>query len=157
MASTPDLAHRILERRAFHLIFNPAHYSCFLQYYKVADGPERFPAREPARPGPAFDGDDEEYKIEKILDHDNRGKRKYLDHWLGWPTSDDQWIAEEDLHAPDLLTAYLTSITPPPPPKSNPKKGGVQRRGLSNGTSVRNISYLVTKPLICICDLSHGS
>jgi hypothetical protein len=111
-----------------------------------------FPAREPARPGPAFDDDEEEYEIEKILDHKEvRGKRQYLVHWLGYPTSDDQWVDAEDLHVPEILQWYLDSINaalqqssqhapqrpaqrrPPRPslqnrdtPKPKPEKGGVQ-------------------------------
>jgi hypothetical protein len=70
-----------------------------------------FPAREPSCPGHAFEDDDEEYEIEKILDHlDERGKQKYLVHWLGYSTSDDQSIDGEDLHAPELLAPYLTSV-----------------------------------------------
>ena len=57
----------------------------------IPNDPELFPAREPARPGPAFKDKKEKYKIEKILDHkDTRGKRKYLVHWLGYSTADDQ-------------------------------------------------------------------
>jgi hypothetical protein len=102
----------------------------------VPNDPEMFPAREPSRPGPAFDDDDEEYEIEKILDHqvNARGKRKFLVHWVGWPTSDDQWIEEEDLHAPDLLAPYLATILPPPPPRFKAKKGGVQGRNATRGS-----------------------
>jgi hypothetical protein len=106
----------------------------------VPNDPELFPKREPARPGPAFPDDEDEYEVEKILDHkDVRGKRQYLVHWLGYPTSDDQWVDADDLHAPKILRPYLDSINaapqrPPPrpspqnrdPPKSKPEKGGVQ-------------------------------
>jgi uncharacterized protein YuzE len=122
----------------------------------VPNDPELFPEREPARPGPAFPDDEDEYEIEKILDHkDVRGKRRYLVHWLGYPTSDDQWVDANDIHAPEILQPYLDSINaapqrplqrplqrsphcapqrPPPrpspqnrdPPKSKPEKGGVQ-------------------------------
>jgi len=113
----------------------------------VPNDPESFPAREPARPGPAFDDDEEEYEIEKILDHKEvRGKRRYLVHWLGYPTSDDQWVNADDLHAPEILQLYLNSLNAaprrppehaprPPPrpspqnrdtPKSKPEKGWVQ-------------------------------
>jgi hypothetical protein len=91
---------------------------------EVANNPELFPNREPARPGPAYDDDDEEYEIEKILDHkDTRHGREYLVHWLGWPTSDDQWIPEADLHAPDLLAEYNALIATP---HSGSEEGGVQ-------------------------------
>ena len=70
----------------------------------IPSDPELLPAREPARPGPAFEDDEEEYEIEKVLDHkDTRGKRKYLVHWLGYPIADDQWVDTDDLHAPEAL------------------------------------------------------
>jgi hypothetical protein len=58
----------------------------------IANDPEKFPSREPSCPGPAFEDDDDEYEIEKILDHkvDARRKRKFLVYWLGRPTSDYQ-------------------------------------------------------------------
>jgi hypothetical protein len=100
----------------------------------IANDAEKFPGREPSRPGPAFDDDDEEYEIEKILDHkDVRGRRKYLVHWLGYPASDDQWVDADDLHAPELLDPYLAAINaePPPPRRTrmqSSRKGGVQGR-----------------------------
>ena len=86
---------------------------------------ELFPKREPARPGPAFPDDEDEYEIERILDHkDVRGKRRYLVHWLGYPTSDDQWVDANDIHAPEILQPYLDSIneTPQRPPQRPPQR-----------------------------------
>jgi hypothetical protein len=84
---------------------------------EVANDPELFPNREPPRPGPAYEEMDDEYEVEKILDHqDTRQGRKYLIHWLGYPKSDDQWIPEADLHAPALLAEY----------EANLEEGGVQ-------------------------------
>ena len=72
--------------------------------------PTKFPNREPSRPNPVFP-DEDEYEIEMILDHrDHRGQREYLVHWVGYPKSDDSWIKEKDLHAPDLLKEYQTAI-----------------------------------------------
>jgi len=90
----------------------------------ITNKPELFPNWEPPWPGLAYDDSEDEYEIEKILDHQNtRSGRRYLVHWLGYPQSDDQWIAEMDLHAPDLLAEYLVSIKPQP---LNQKEGGVQ-------------------------------
>jgi len=72
--------------------------------------PTRFPNREPLRPDPTFPNE-EEYKIETILDHRNiRGRREYLVHLLGYSNSDDSWVKEKDLHAANLLEEYLTAI-----------------------------------------------
>jgi len=56
--------------------------------------PERFPAREPPRPGPVFandDGNGDNYEVEYIRDHrDMAHGREYYIHWKGWPSSDDE-------------------------------------------------------------------
>jgi hypothetical protein len=71
----------------------------------IPNDPELFPIREPVRPGPIFEDDEEEYEIEKILDHEDtaRGKRKYLVYWLGYPIADDQWVDTDNLNAPETL------------------------------------------------------
>ena len=63
------------------------------------------------RPPPIIDNE-EEYKIENILDarHHGRGRKlQYLVHWKGYPHSDDSWIDHKDLHASDLLKEFYTS------------------------------------------------
>ena len=78
----------------------------------IPNDPNRFPTREPPRPGPVFenpDGDD--YEVEYIRDHrDTAHGRKYYIHWKGWPTSDDEWIYEDHMDSPDLIVEYLSSI-----------------------------------------------
>jgi hypothetical protein len=71
----------------------------------IPNDPELFPAWESIRPGPAFEDDEEEYEIEKILDHKDtaRGKRKYLVYWLEYPTADDQWVDADNLNTPETL------------------------------------------------------
>ena len=47
-----------------------------------------------------------EYKVEKILDKrscDQGHKMKYLIKWKGYPTSDNSWVKEEDIHMPELI------------------------------------------------------
>jgi hypothetical protein len=55
-------------------------FHTYLLKITIPNDPELFPARESTRPGPTFEDDEEEYEIEKILDHKDtaRGKRKYL-------------------------------------------------------------------------------
>ena len=69
----------------------------------------RRPDDEPAavREGD-IEGDDEEWEIEEILDHQRkRGKDMYLVKWLGWSTAYNQWLDEGELgHAERLLTEF---------------------------------------------------
>jgi Chromo (CHRromatin Organisation MOdifier) domain len=59
-------------------------------------------------PPPIIDNE-EEYEIESILKvrkkkHSNQ--KEYLMHWRGYPHSDDSWVSQKDLHAPDLLKEF---------------------------------------------------
>jgi len=108
--------------------FHPVFHARLLKP-AVSSDPTQFPNREPPRPGPAFPEDDErdeEYEIERILKHRDDNGREYLVHWLGWPHSDDSWVKEEDLHAPDLLAAYLAELEAEEPPPLHRTRG---RRG----------------------------
>ena len=65
------------------------------------------------RPPPDVIQGEEEYEVEYIRDERRRGqgkKREYLVHWMGYPASDDSWVAEEDLNAPELLKSYRTAV-----------------------------------------------
>ena len=64
------------------------------------------------RPPPDVIQGEEEYEVEYIRDERHRGrgrKREYLVHWTGYPASDDSWVAEEDLNAPELVKSYRTA------------------------------------------------
>ena len=55
---------------------------------------------------------EEEYEVESIInDRYNRQKRKcqYLVKWKGYPHSENSWVDQKDLHAPELLAEYQTS------------------------------------------------
>ena len=50
-----------------------------------------------------------EYKVEKVLDKKTQGKghkAQYLIKWKGYPTSDNSWEKEEDVHMPELITEF---------------------------------------------------
>ena len=74
---------------------------------------ERFLMREPTRSGPVFennDGGGDNYEVEYIRDHRDMAQgREYYIHWKGWPSSDDEWIHEDDMDSPDLIAEYLSS------------------------------------------------
>ena len=61
--------------------------------------------------------DREEYEIEAILDHKKvRNSTHYLVKWLGWPSSDNSWVKENDIiEAGDLLHEYRTKTSAPDP------------------------------------------
>ncbi len=65
-------------------------------------------------PPPVIDQGEEEYKIESItLDRrfGRNQKKQYLIHWKGYPSSNDSWVDQEDLHAPEILQEYLATST----------------------------------------------
>jgi chromobox protein 1 len=106
------------------------------------DVPDQIPARgkvskkakqpEP-EPEPGEDEEDEEggdeYRVEKILDHQWNAKTKEFEYqvkWLGYEDADDlTWEPEDHLeNSKEILNAYLKSIGgPPQPPRSGKKKG----------------------------------
>ena len=61
------------------------------------------------RPPPDLIDGEEEYKIEKILDAQQRGqgcKLHYLIKWKGYPTSDNSWEPASNVHAKDLIRDF---------------------------------------------------
>ncbi len=62
-------------------------------------------------PPPVLVDGNEEYEVEKILQHrKRRGRRQYLVKWVGFPDTENSWVCERDLHAPDLLRNYLERV-----------------------------------------------
>ncbi len=65
--------------------------------------------RESPKPSPLelTDGT-QEYEVEKILKkRSRRGRTRYFVHWKGYPDSENSWIPEKNLHAPDLLSEFM--------------------------------------------------
>ena len=51
-------------------------------------------------PPPDLVGEEEQYKVEQVLDEHNYGRRKkkqYLVKWKGYPDSDNQWLDAKDM------------------------------------------------------------
>jgi Chromo (CHRromatin Organisation MOdifier) domain/Integrase p58, C-terminal domain len=62
----------------------------------------------PQPPPELIDGE-EEYEVESIITHRNKGrtrKKQFLVKWLGYPASENSWVDEKDLHTPELLEEY---------------------------------------------------
>ena len=52
---------------------------------------------------------EEEYEIESIIKSRRKGcghKLQYLVHWKGYPSADDSWVDEKDVHTPELLETF---------------------------------------------------
>jgi hypothetical protein len=76
------------------------------------------------RPPPDLVDGEEEYEVEKILDARPQGrgrKMHYLVKWKGYPTSDNSWEPEENVHAEELIKEFH---------KRNPKHGNTKKRKL---------------------------
>ena len=62
----------------------------------------------PQPPPELIDGQ-EEYEVEEIITecfNKCTWKRQYLVKWPGYPASDNSWVNETDLNAPELLDEY---------------------------------------------------
>ena len=60
-------------------------------------------------PPPDLINREEEYKVEQILDSCQFGqghKVQYLVKWKGYPSSDNQWVNWDDMHADEALKEF---------------------------------------------------
>jgi hypothetical protein len=66
-----------------------------------------------SQPPPELIDGEEEYEVEDIIKHRTKGRRhtrrQYLVKWKGYPSSENSWVDESDLHAPELLQEYTNS------------------------------------------------
>jgi hypothetical protein len=63
-----------------------------------------------SQPPPELIDGEEEYVVEEIInDRTHRRKKQYLVRWKDYPPSEDSWVDEKDLHAPELLADYQRS------------------------------------------------
>ncbi len=61
------------------------------------------------RPAPDLVDNEEEYKVEKVLDSrlfGRRRKKQYLIKWKGYPDSDNEWVDKKDIHAPEAIREF---------------------------------------------------
>jgi len=69
-----------------------------------------------SRPAPDLVDNEEEYKVEMILDTRQFGKRRkkqYLIKWKGYLDSDNEWVDQKDVHAPEAIREFENSRTAP--------------------------------------------
>jgi hypothetical protein len=116
-------------------IHNMFHVSRLKPYY-VDDG--QFPGRAQInRPPPELVDGEEEYIVERILDHRVRrhgraSRIEYLVKWLGYTDSDNQWVTSGDVHAAELVDEYQTrrgmtsasaaELSAPPAPRRSSRR-----------------------------------
>ena len=61
------------------------------------------------RPPPDLVDGEEEYEVEKIIDMKQMGRGRktyYLVKWKGYPTSDNSWEPQENIHADELIKEF---------------------------------------------------
>jgi hypothetical protein len=64
-----------------------------------------------SQPPPELIDGDKEYEVEEIITHCTyKCKKQYLVKWVGYPASENSWVFEADLHAPELLADYQCSL-----------------------------------------------
>jgi len=65
-----------------------------------------------SRPPPDLVDNQEEYKVEKILDSRKYGRGhalQYLVKWKGYLDSDNEWVSHKDMHAPEVIREFKNS------------------------------------------------
>ena len=66
-----------------------------------------------AQPPPDLIGEEEQYKVERVLDECNYGrwkKKQYLVKWKGYPDLDNQWLDAKDMeNAQELIAEFHNS------------------------------------------------
>jgi len=85
-------------------IHNVFHASLLLPYKETTAHSPNF-----ERPPPDLIEDAEEYKVESIVNHRHYGRGhhlQYLIKWKGYPSSDNTWEPEENVHAENLMKEY---------------------------------------------------
>src|SRR5258707_8117503 len=62
---------------------------------------------QPPQPSPVTVNDQEEYKVEEILDSRFRwGKLWYLVKFVGWSNSDNMWLPLTEVHTPAVVEEF---------------------------------------------------
>src|SRR5260370_26811640 len=62
-----------------------------------------------SRPSPDLIEGEEEYEVEKVINHRHTGRARtlqYLIKWKGYPEADNTWEPADQVHAPHLVKAY---------------------------------------------------
>ena len=84
------------------------------------------------RPPPEIIEGEPKWEVEKIINsrlHGRHKKLQFLVRWKGFPPSEDSWVLESDLSAPDLIEDFYAthSHTPRPMLSKRPKRRMIRR------------------------------
>ena len=85
-------------------IHNMFHASLLSPYQETAANGPNF-----SRPPPDLIDGEEEYKVERIVNHRRHGwarRLQYLIKWKGYPESDNTWEPANQVHASELIKLY---------------------------------------------------
>lgn len=105
----PFRIRRRIGTQAYHLWLPPTYQIHPVFHVSLLEPYQRRPgdAAIPEYPIPDLIDDDEIGDVEAILGkRKSKGVTEYLIRWVGYPEDYDQWIAEEDVHAEDLVNAF---------------------------------------------------
>ncbi len=100
---------------AYHLELSPNwrihdvfHASLLMPYHEMhAYGPNF------TQPPPDLINGEDKYEIEQIVTHQQFGRSKklqYLIKWKGYPKSDNTWEPADQVHAPQLIKHYQSTV-----------------------------------------------
>jgi len=85
-------------------IHNVFHVDLLIPHHET----EAYGVTYPQPPPELIDGE-EEYEVEEIIDdryNCRKRKKQYLVKWVGYPPSENSWVDQADLHAPELEKEY---------------------------------------------------
>ena len=103
MKEISPVAYQLTLPRAWtiHSIF---HSSLLMPYKETCEHGAQFQCLPPE-----LIDNEEEYKVEQIINHRHYGKccqLQYLIHWKGYSAVDDTWEPTDQVHADDLVRSY---------------------------------------------------
>ena len=103
MKEISPVAYQLTLPRAW-TIHNVFHSLLLTHYKETRESGAQF-----QRPPPELIGNEEEYKVEQIINHRHYGKchqLQYLIRWKGYSASDDTWEPADQVHADELVRSY---------------------------------------------------
>ena len=105
MKEISSVAYQLALPRAW-TIHNVFHSSLLMPYKETHEHGAQF-----QRPPPELVGNEEEYKVEQIINHQHYGRccqLQYLIHWKGYSAADDTWEPTDQVHTNALVKSYHT-------------------------------------------------
>ena len=99
------VAYQLALPRAW-MIHNVFHSSLLTHYKETCESGAQF-----QHPPPELVGNEEEYKVEQIINHHHYGRHcqlQYLIRWKGYSAADNTWEPTDQVHTDDLVRSYHT-------------------------------------------------